>query len=144
MLTDGTLLMDPRYTLPTQAVDMSGGGIYGFPAVAPASSMGIWGRRGALRAVTCGVPPDRPTCSASDRAARLASYFEGDGGEERAHECWEYISNVEVGEEVARLRRQKQKADTGRRARQEPLEEGEIRDDADGGEEQSSPDVSRE
>eukprot|EP00899_Mesostigma_viride_P026040 jgi/Mesvir1/6620/Mv16271-RA.1 len=46
MLTDGTLLMDPRYTLPTQAVDMSGGGIYGFPAVAPASSMGIWGRRG--------------------------------------------------------------------------------------------------
>eukprot|EP00899_Mesostigma_viride_P009146 jgi/Mesvir1/18232/Mv09511-RA.1 len=46
MITDGTLLMDPRYTLPTQAMDFMGGGIYGFPTVSSASSLGIWGKTG--------------------------------------------------------------------------------------------------
>eukprot|EP00899_Mesostigma_viride_P012928 jgi/Mesvir1/21636/Mv04058-RA.1 len=47
MLTDGTLLMDPRFTLPSQAMDMSGGGIYGFPTVLSAAPLGIWGEAGS-------------------------------------------------------------------------------------------------
>eukprot|EP00899_Mesostigma_viride_P007323 jgi/Mesvir1/16592/Mv10127-RA.1 len=47
MITDNTFLMDPRFTLPTQSIDLGGGGIYGYPTVTSASSMGIWGEAGS-------------------------------------------------------------------------------------------------
>eukprot|EP00899_Mesostigma_viride_P015734 jgi/Mesvir1/24161/Mv10878-RA.1 len=47
MITDNTFLMDPRFTWPTQGIDVHSTGIYGFPEVSTASSLGVWGESGA-------------------------------------------------------------------------------------------------
>eukprot|EP00899_Mesostigma_viride_P001247 jgi/Mesvir1/11122/Mv06261-RA.1 len=47
MITDNTFLMDPRFTWPMQGIDVQSNGIYGFPEVSAASSLGVWGESGA-------------------------------------------------------------------------------------------------
>eukprot|EP00899_Mesostigma_viride_P009545 jgi/Mesvir1/18592/Mv17101-RA.1 len=63
MFTNGTTMMDPRYTLPTQTADMYGTGIYGFPSVSASSMIGVWGESGMPPATNVWGAPGASTVS---------------------------------------------------------------------------------